>query len=1330
MNNVILSELVTSIILGGAVGYATNDLAIKMLFQKYFNRFGGVIKDHYGEFITSMSQLVEADLVNHKTLENEFNSDTFKKVLQKWISDILLQELPKNSGTIRFQDIPGIDQSVQNLISLATTVQNPLFKGLYSEISKKELGTIISKEQYEYIINKNIPHILRNKGLLENDIKQFFCNFLSKHTINTLVSDRALQQIIDNINKVIQKTDIARFDDDLNNAYDELLTAVNIDSIIADISSELGDMKWSDFVKDSEHLSCELITKLLDFIKSDDAQKLLTDLVTEILKDAENIDLKIEEVVSPEIKTGLVKFIIEKLPGIINKIADIIRNSRTEIEEIIDKTLERELNSSGIDGQILLFVKNIFIDSLIGNIAEEANIVKIIIDEINNKGNEIGENLSMQILEFIETNTLGKIIGWACRNMEISPMAITSIINNNIKQINVGKNYEFIDNFLNEKIGTHLGIIDLSILKTKVLPAIFEEIKKYCLYTDQFSAGISKGIDVKLKEIAAKKISKIFDLQTISIRLNEKTIQDKFIKIGDNILKTEIRSILGLNAADNITVNLKPVWENNKHRELNDLYKIAQNESSYQKIATGILDILNQNLEGLLINNVSTIVNKELSKSNSDEINVMVKNFMGRELKPINIIGLALGAIMGGISVYIAAKLSLPNEPVWYMFPIYAAIFALVGIGTNAIAIRMLFRPYKSLKGLNFSPFIGLAAAKKTEFAVNISKFVKENTLNDEILLDTFNSNKNNLKSAFEKHISDSNYKIIDTFLTDTERLNSINIFIFSAIKKYFVENSKNISELICSTLRSNVESGKLNSLLPTIKEAIISKVKETEITSYVNEIFQNEIANKNIWQYSKIFSSLVDVQVKNFLKTLSNDLTVDNLKNLICKQNNIFMEYIKSHTFTDLAGGKLIGGIASGIDRKMNNVIDYLVCHFVDYIKKQKFDPSQKLCDVFGGALIRIVDGNIDFALTRIISDVKKNRDTIKNKICKKIDDAPLLLSVGLKISGAKKHAGRLVDMLLDEELPPFIISKQKDFLYAANTLLDNRLGSLGFSSESFNTESVKTAVYSVMKSTSVQVSLSHITNIFVRKFAKMPIDSLLKVLNISNIQDLLSIIDPILQSSFSKLKDVINKNQVASISVKHISNITTKIAGDLTIKDLLAGVDMEKELDNIIKMIMLSDAISIIEDIIDPLLYAVVSDNNFYNSDILCKDLTLFFDSYSENEWLQLQNITIPVINEILIKLNVNLTKEMKDAICKEYLFKAILSSCEYNFNDIIHAIDIQNVVEREINNMHPKQVEKMFYKFAGTYFNKLIAYGWIGSAGGLISYAISCFIKVFLK
>ena len=62
--------LLSKITSGAVVGYATNDLAVKMLFKEYLGLGGIVLKTH-SEFVDNIAQLVERDIINHHTIEQE-----------------------------------------------------------------------------------------------------------------------------------------------------------------------------------------------------------------------------------------------------------------------------------------------------------------------------------------------------------------------------------------------------------------------------------------------------------------------------------------------------------------------------------------------------------------------------------------------------------------------------------------------------------------------------------------------------------------------------------------------------------------------------------------------------------------------------------------------------------------------------------------------------------------------------------------------------------------------------------------------------------------------------------------------------------------------------------------------------------------------------------------------------------------------------------------------------------------------------------------------------------------------------------------------------------
>jgi uncharacterized membrane protein YheB (UPF0754 family) len=152
--------------------------------------------------------------------------------------------------------------------------------------------------------------------------------------------------------------------------------------------------------------------------------------------------------------------------------------------------------------------------------------------------------------------------------------------------------------------------------------------------------------------------------------------------------------------------------------------------------------------------------------------------------------------------------------------------------------------------------------------------------------------------------------------------------------------------------------------------------------------------------------------------------------------------------------------------------------------------------------------------------------------------------------------------------------------------------------------------------------------------------------------------------------------------------------------------------------------EIINIIKDI----LYIIKNNNKFYDCNILNNDIKQFI-KHSNNIFEELRNIGEKNVNKILSYINNLLTKNTKNEICK-YLIDAVVNAIEKEYSNMINNIDISNIVEREINNMHPKQIEELFYSFAKNYFKKLTIYGWIGAFGGIINYFIEIIIIYFSK
>ncbi len=90
-------------------------------------------------------------------------------------------------------------------------------------------------------------------------------------------------------------------------------------------------------------------------------------------------------------------------------------------------------------------------------------------------------------------------------------------------------------------------------------------------------------------------------------------------------------------------------------------------------------------------------------------------------------------------------------------------------------------------------------------------------------------------------------------------------------------------------------------------------------------------------------------------------------------------------------------------------------------------------------------------------------------------------------------------------------------------------------------------------------------------------------------------------------------------------------------------------------------------------------------------------------------------PVLTELIMSLN-----SLSDDGLKQYMidngFEAAYDTLLENFEGLVGAIDFKEVIEREINKMHPKELEDMLNSFAKVYFNRLIFYGAYGALFGI--------------
>ncbi|AEF84989.1 hypothetical protein TREPR_0747 [Treponema primitia ZAS-2] len=1321
--NPLFFEYPMSILGGAAIGYITNSIAVNMLFRKFLGRWGGVIEDNYKEFIENMSQLVEDELVNSNTLLSEFNSDKFKALLRTWIEDVLKKELPEKSGAVRLEEIPGIEQSVDQLIALIRSIEPEILHSCFQVLSRHEFKSLVSEEQYRYFVDRHAAGILSVFKDNEGEIKKTLRDFFTGKDLKGFISEQAISQIAKNTNDSIRDTDFSRFEGDFDNFHDELIGALDMDHIISSLEETLGNMRFTDFIKNPEGVFQDFLSKVVDFTDTPEEEKFLKDIAEQLLTEAKKIDLKISDVLDLSLKTGVVRFINEKLPGIIGRIADFIRESKFELEGMVNDTIDRDLAASP-GGLFLRVIKDISI----GDLAAKYNVVDIICNKILAYESKAGKMLADQFMDYIENNTIGDSIAMLQLNKIVSVENIVGVINRKMRDISI-KDYDSLRTVMNKPIGECIAGIDLSIVKTKLASGLFENLKKGFIFTGRFKDTIALWISGKAKDFADSDGTEIFNMNDVSLNLTEDSVKDRMFSIYETIAGDGIDRILDDPFKDG-KINYSALWNKNKSRELNQVYTAAQKGSVYETISRGVLELVNQNLDRILSGNVTSLVGKELGKLDAPRVNTLVQGFMGRELKPLNALGAFLGALVGLLFIVATSRVAAWANLHWgIQLLCNGIIFALVGIGTNWIAIKMLFRPYKPIiKQLNIPIFVGITALRKPQLAKSLSRFVKNNAMSDESIGRYFDESKGVVKENIGKLFSDSDYAFIDALLEDKERIDSINEFILSHIKTYISNNSGSIAESIIGLLEEYAESGKIDDFVPVLSERLVKNIKAHDFAPALSGYIQKKIAGRDLGHYKKIISAFADARLDTIVAWILSGITLEKAEKFILSKNDQFMDYVSRNSFSDLIGKNPVDTMGSGVYGFVGTFLEGRISRGIDYLLKQELDPNTKIQDIFHGAMVDYFEKSTFHFIELILRGIGNERENIKREIMANIGTGFL---GEVKEAVTEKHVNTIVDMLLDEDLPEFLNKKKQRLAAIAGALLDNPLSSLGFSQNSLDRKALESAFIGVLNSPLVKGSLSRFFVPPVKKYADISIKSVLQIINITDIQGLVNCIRPLLERCCTDLVTNLSEYDARIIVGKCTKEIMIKTAKTISVESLLHSIDVETELRAVLSTLLKDDEFMRTMGLtLEKMIRKIAGDKKFYDGRILQRDIGGFISAQLLNDWPALKPALEQGLREFFAGLNTAVSGETKDALCTEYLITAVLDAGEKLFGDIIGAIDIQKVVEREVNEMHPRSIERMFYRFAGKYFTKIIFYGWIGVFGGLLSYGIVRLITFFWK
>ena len=116
-------------ICGGASGYVTNKYAVNMLFKEYTPlKIGGAIRKNKAKFIEEISDFVERDIINGKTIQDKIKSDEFKESVKHLIDDFFALKIKSDFDDVQLNEIPNYSITKENVIKSLNDILNKYYE--------------------------------------------------------------------------------------------------------------------------------------------------------------------------------------------------------------------------------------------------------------------------------------------------------------------------------------------------------------------------------------------------------------------------------------------------------------------------------------------------------------------------------------------------------------------------------------------------------------------------------------------------------------------------------------------------------------------------------------------------------------------------------------------------------------------------------------------------------------------------------------------------------------------------------------------------------------------------------------------------------------------------------------------------------------------------------------------------------------------------------------------------------------------------------------------------------------------------------------------------
>ncbi|MEH0156060.1 DUF445 family protein [Limibacter armeniacum] len=1360
---------------GSIVGYTTNDLALRMLFERVVG-IPSVVEQTKDQFIKNISKLVESEIIRHDNIKVELQKPAFKNALVKMFEELIQHSISEQlPDGMLLKDIPGIEASFNNLLgTLSDTIEKPLFHILKDFTKQNVIGEVISPEQADAMARKVYEAMkltVLTPGLAE-DFTEKLWKELSDEKLRTLLSEKLLENLKSNASKIFKElsVELHRNHYPLDSLLRKILHQLEIEGLMGKVADSVAQKRITEILGSEQASSTakELISIFKTLLADESADSPIKTLIRIVVDVVSQEQTTIFELLPEDSRHNFEQFLKSKLPYLIETVISWIRDNKEEIDEIVNEAFEKNASLVG----------NWLISLFIESVSDRFRIVEEIV-AITRKQQEgihsksIAKKGAEEIIKFLKNNSISNLFAGIDREK------IVDVLFKSLQQVADDKllntENEAFEKFFDQQIGSiwpaKRRVNDLQEVLNYLLD---EDLLKEFLKSDKAIDRAEEILVNKINELKEISISKIVspELLTQNIGNLRYTLEDALIKNrsrGEELLKQMVEERLRSNTwdlyvkdtqlekivpelADKIVETVQREFKHVIEYPLQNITDfVAQQENLPYKLTEELAGFTDRNLNKLMEGQVSSLVKENLEKKHKD-LPTMVKGFMGKNMKPITYFGAFLGAIAGGLTALLPEGDMTTNTMI-----AGAVVYGITGLGTNWIAIKMVFRPYreKMLFGIRIPFTPGIMTKNKENFAEQMGKFVGKELLNQQTVGEGMHKKLQAIRPVIAERASKHNFALINRIVLSDRNT------ITKAMSKQVVQQFYKKRDLLSRQVFNFIENKEKQLIGEQFSDLQDSFAKLTEhpnfyrgLSSFVTERIQQllhqdallrDLIPPQLLEY--IFTgidSVLEKQLDKAYQWVEDEKSIEKINKVLLEK----MEGYREYTLYDIP---LFRDRKTQIKEKLWNLSQDKLQHgelkdmMFEFIDKQllKFiHPEQKLSETFDGKAFKVLENNIGLLVSHIITSFCQHLSQNKEQYADQVYQTALKRNkLVFLYEGTIRNA---TTDLLQNSVPLFFEQKAPELHpLLASTLKEigdtTTVGEIGFD---LNKDKLKQTVEEILSNKRILLSLQKVLYNVVDELFRIPVKRLLDLGNLNEkkvYSHLATTLEPEAKVIREHLYEQLYTQHKNKVVLSEISVLVKGIVSDLLLDkkwgSLTEGMT-EKEMKQSIRFtvdaLLRTNAFKQSKaTIVKSLLKTAESKgiDALVDRQLLERDIQngIRFMLADKNNITTLKREIRTICNYILDGLNNNLTPELKGYVLDK-LLNATMAASEQHISTIVNSINFREIVVNEISLMDSKKIEDLFYGFADVYFNRLIIYGFIlgWPLGLVIDVGLTMFIQ----